>query len=88
MTASGARQLFYAAAALTGLLLTWFFDLRYSGPPGYVAAWFTNDATSSVAVDLIIIAVVASVFMVTESRRIHMRQGRAGRASRGGSTIL
>lgn len=73
MTASGARQLFYAAAALTGLVLTWSFNLRYSGPPGYVAAWFTNDATSSIAVDLIIVAVVASLFMVAESRRIHLR---------------
>lgn len=38
MTVCGARQLFYAAAALTGLVLTWSFNLRYSGPPGCIAA--------------------------------------------------
>jgi Terpene cyclase DEP1 len=38
-----------------------------------VADWFANDASSSVAVDLIVVAVVASVFMVTESRRVGIR---------------
>ena len=70
MTASGARQMFYAAAALTGLVLTWYFNLRYSSSAGYVADWFANDASSSVAVDLIVVAVVASVFMLTESCRV------------------
>lgn len=73
MTASGARQVFYAAAALTGLVLTWYLNLRYSGSAGYVADWFANDASSSVAVDLIVVAVVASVFMLTESRRVGVR---------------
>lgn len=70
MTASSARQLFYAVAALIGLLLTWYFNLRYSGSVGYLAAWFANDASSSAAVDLIVLAVVASVFMLAESRRV------------------
>ncbi len=82
MTASHARQMFYGAAALTGLVLTWYFNLRYagssgssgsSGMAGYLAGWFANDASSSAAVDLIVLAVVVSVFMVTESRRVGIR---------------
>lgn len=73
MTALGARQLFYAVAALMGLVIAWFFNLRYSGSAGYVADWFANDASSSVAVDLIVVAVVASVFIVAESRRVGIR---------------
>lgn len=70
MNASAARQVLFAIAAAVGLALTWYFNLRYSGPVGYVQAWFANDASSSVAVDLIVVAVVASVFMLAESRRL------------------
>lgn len=73
MTASHVRQLFYATAAAIGLVLTWFFNLRYSGSAGYLADWFANDASSSVAVDLIVVAIVASVFMLSESRRVGIR---------------
>ncbi len=73
MTAATARQVFYAVASLTGLVLTWYFNLRYSGSVSYVAAWFANDASSSVAVDLIVVAVVASVYMLSESRRVGIR---------------
>lgn len=72
MTASSIRQVIYGLAGLTGLIVTWHFNLRYSGS-AYVADWFANDASSSVAVDLIVVAVAASVFMVTESRRIGIR---------------
>lgn len=73
MTASGARQLWYAVAALTGLVITWYFNLRYSGSAGYVADWFANDASSSIAVDLLVVGVAASTFMLAESRRIGIR---------------
>lgn len=73
MTASLARQVFYGVAAVAGLVLTWFFNLRYDGPVSYLAAWFANDASSSAAVDLIVLAVVASVFIVAESRRLGLR---------------
>lgn len=73
MTASAVRQVCYAVLAVTGLVLTWYFNLRYSGSVGYVAAWFANDASSSVAADLIVLAVAASQFMLTESRRVGIR---------------
>ena len=73
MSAASLRQVCYGLAALVGLVLTWFFNLRYDGSVGYLQAWFANDASSSAAVDLIVLAVVASVFIVAESRRLGLR---------------
>lgn len=73
MTGSGARQLVYGLAAVIGLVGTWYFNLSYAGPPSYLAAWFANAASSSAAVDLIVLAAVMSLFMVAESRRLGIR---------------
>ena len=74
MTASGARQVFYGVAALVGLVLTWYFNLTYRGSENYLAAWFANAASSSAAVDLIVLATALSVFMIAEGRRLQMRR--------------
>jgi hypothetical protein len=55
----------YFALALAGLVGTWFFNLTYAGG-SYLADWFANRASSSLAVDLIVIGVVISVFYVRE----------------------
>lgn len=73
MTASQGRQVFYAVAAVSGLVLTWYFNLTFQGPDNYLSAWFANPASSSAAVDLIVVALVSSVFMVSEGRRLGMR---------------
>lgn len=74
MTASGARQVCYAVAAVGGGVATWFFNLRYDGSVNYLAAWFANDASSSAAVDLLVVAAVMTVFVFAESRRLGMRR--------------
>lgn len=74
MTASTARQLMYGVAAVVGGVLTWFFNLRYDGPVSYLAAWFANDASSSAAVDLLVVSAVVTVFVVAESRRLGLRK--------------
>lgn len=55
----------YFALALTGLVGTWFFNLTYAGG-SYLADWFANRASSSLAVDLIVIGVVLSMFYIRE----------------------
>lgn len=54
-------------------MLTWYFNLSYDGSVGYLAAWFANDASSSAAVDLVIVSAVMSLFVVAESRRLGLR---------------
>lgn len=73
MTASLARQVVYGVLALTGLVLTQYFNFTYVGPPGYLQAWFANSASSSAAVDLLVVALAAAVFMIVEGRRLGMR---------------
>jgi hypothetical protein len=73
VTASVGRQIAYGVAALVGLVLTWYFNLSYQGPPGYLAAWFANAASSSAAVDLLVVSAVLSLFVVAESRRLGLR---------------
>ncbi len=73
MTASQARQVVYGVLAATGLVLTQYFNFTYTGPPGYLQAWFANSASSSAAVDLLVVAVAAAVFMIVEGRRLGMR---------------
>lgn len=64
--------LIYFALAVAGLVGTWFFNLTYTGPD-YLADWFANRASSSAAVDLIVIVAVAATFYVPESRRLGWR---------------
>ena len=73
MTGTRVRQVVYAAAALVGLVLTWYFNLDYAGSDTYNGAWFANSAASSAAVDLIVLSSAASLFMVVEGRRLRMR---------------
>ena len=66
----------YLLFSLAGLIGTWYFNLSFFAAEtgdGYLQAWFANDAASSAAIDLLIVAVVASIFMVVEGGRLGMR---------------
>lgn len=66
----------YLVLSVVGLVGTWFFNLRSSGSGGaggYLGGWFANDAASSAAVDLLVVAVAAIAFMVVEGRRLRLR---------------
>ncbi|MGL4745311.1 MAG: DUF2834 domain-containing protein [Dermatophilaceae bacterium] len=82
MSATGPRRRLSTArllAALYGLLAvvgaggTWWFNLRFDSADvngaGYLESWFANPASSSAAVDVIVTAVVACVFYLSEARR-------------------
>ncbi|MGI8948572.1 MAG: DUF2834 domain-containing protein [Ornithinimicrobium sp.] len=62
----------YAVLALVGGAGTWWFNLQ-SRDQGYLAGWIANSASSSAAVDLIVVALAACLFIVLESRRLGMR---------------
>lgn len=65
----------YLVLSGVGLVGTWFFNLRSAsgGAGGYLAGWFANDAASSAAVDLLVVAAAAIAFMVVEGRRLRLR---------------
>lgn len=65
----------YLVLAAAGLLGTLWFNLRSGDVEGgYLRGWFANAAASSAAVDLIVVAVAASAFMIVEGRRLGMRR--------------
>ncbi len=65
--------LVYAALALLGGAGTWYFNIQSSrAGEDYIAGWFESFASSSAAVDVIVVAVAACIFIVLEARRQRM----------------
>lgn len=63
----------HALLALVGVGGTWWFNLQsMQSEQGYLEGWFANPASSSAAVDVIVVAVVVCLFVVAESRRLGM----------------
>lgn len=60
----------YAALALLGGVGTWWFNIAsMQAGEDYLAGWFASSASSSAAVDVIVVAIVGCLFMVLEARR-------------------
>jgi Terpene cyclase DEP1 len=62
----------YLTGSIVGLVGTWYYNFRFDGD-SYLGAWFANDAAASAAVDVIVVAFIATVWMFVESRRIGLR---------------
>ena len=62
----------YFALAVVGGVGTWYYNLIYTGG-NYLGDWFANAASSSAAVDILVVLVVTSVFYVREGRRLGWR---------------
>jgi cytochrome bd-type quinol oxidase subunit 2 len=62
----------YAVLAVVGLVGTWWFNLTYRGG-NYLGDWFANPASSSAAVDILVVFAVCVVFYARESRRLGWR---------------
>jgi hypothetical protein len=65
----------YGILSIAGLVGTWYFNLQFfdqESEMSYLEAWFANPASSSAAVDIIVIAVMASVFMAVEGWRLRL----------------
>ncbi|WP_454853529.1 DUF2834 domain-containing protein [Promicromonospora soli] len=59
--------------SLAGLVGTWAFNLAFMADPqglGYLEGWFANPASSSAAVDIIVVALAACLFMLVEGVRL------------------
>ncbi|KAB1654304.1 DUF2834 domain-containing protein [Pseudoclavibacter chungangensis] len=63
----------YAVLAIVGAIGTWAYNIAFiSSMPdiGYLDGWFANPASSSAAVDIIVVAIVVSIFMLVEGHRL------------------
>ena len=66
----------YLVLALIGLIGTWYFNFEFfalNTDVSYLEAWFANPASSSAAVDIIMVALMGSVFMLVEGWRIKLQ---------------
>ncbi len=79
----GALEAIYYASALAGLLIGWYFNIKYVTQYGAAVGWahwtgliFVNPASASAAQDLIIGNVILlPLWTIAEARRIGMRAG-------------
>jgi hypothetical protein len=63
----------YGALALIGAGGTWYFNVvSMRAGEDYLAGWFGTAASSSAAVDVMVVAVAACAFIVLEARRQRM----------------
>jgi ABC-type uncharacterized transport system permease subunit len=64
----------YLLLAVGGLIGTWAFNIAsFAADEDYLGSWFASAASSSAAVDVLVVAVAACVFFVVEGRRLGMR---------------
>lgn len=80
MTLSGphrARYWFFLIVSAIGLITAWVFNglAVVQGATGgdYVEAWFTTPLDWVLSLDLLVVAVAGSAFIVFEGRRLKMR---------------
>lgn len=65
----------YLLIAIVGLVGTWYFNFEFMAQESelsYLEAWFVNPASSSAAVDIIVVAVMASIFIAVEGWRLRI----------------
>lgn len=61
------------ALSLAGLAGTWAYNIAFIADPrglGYLEGWFANAASASAAVDVIVVAVAACLFILVEGARL------------------
>lgn len=66
----------YLVLALIGLIGTWYFNFEFfalNTDVSYLEAWFANPASSSAAVDIIMVALMGSIFMLVEGWRMKLQ---------------
>lgn len=75
-----ALVVFYGICALAGLVVPWYYNLKYMVVEGqtftvqaFVASGFTNTLASSLSSDFFIGSTAVIVWMMVEARRIGMR---------------
>lgn len=72
-------QVFYAATAVIGLMLTWYWNIQFMHDHGgfglvvFITQNYVNAASASISNDLLVAFVSFSVWSFFETRRLRMR---------------
>lgn len=70
----------YFAVAIIALLVTWYFNIQFLVQGGsimpavFFGAAFANPLTTSITLDVIFAAIVFSIWVVSESKRLGLRR--------------
>ncbi len=71
-------QFFYLILAITGLLVTWTQNIHYLSPETggliqFVKDTFANKASTSITLDIVVLFIVCSIWMVVEAQKLKMK---------------
>ena len=69
-----ARYWFFITLSVVGLVTAWVFNgLAVRTGADYVEAWFSHPVDWVLSVDLLIVAIAGSAFMIIEGRRLQIK---------------
>jgi hypothetical protein len=73
-----ARSVFYFIVSIIGLVTAWVFNgiavVQGQGFSDYMEAWFTTPLDWVLSLDLLVVAVAGSAFMIMEARKLGMKR--------------
>ena len=79
MNASKSLQIVYALSAVAGVVFTMYFNLQFIDEHGgfslpvFIAENYVNNASASIANDILVVAAVFVIWSFVEARRLAMR---------------
>ena len=69
------RAAFYFTLSFIGFVTAWFFNgIAVMNAQDYLAAWFGAEVDWVLSMDLLIVAVAGSAFMIFEAKRLGMKR--------------
>ena len=75
ITLHRARFLFYLITSVIGLITAWVFNgIATVTGANYLAAWFGTPVDWVLSLDILIVAVAGSAFMIMEARKLGMKR--------------
>ena len=69
------RAMFFFVLSAAGLITAWYFNgIAVMNAQDYLKAWFAKEVDWVLAMDLTIVAIAASAFIIIEGRRLKMKR--------------
>jgi uncharacterized membrane protein len=69
------RAIFYFVLSVIGLVTAWYFNgIAVMNSQDYLSAWFAKEVDWVLAMDLTIVAIAGSAFIIIEGRRLKMKR--------------